>query len=199
VLIYDEVLCGLRMGLAGAPAYTGVVPDLTAIGKALGGGLPLAAVGGRADLMEAALGLESTATIFQSGTFTENPLSIAAGSATLDFLETEPVLEVADAAGKAIRHGLRELLREFEVQGTVTGTRSIFQIHLGTDSVENRRDLLDSDREATRLFLLGLVSEQVLWPPIHPAVTSGVHTEDHVDRVLSAAEGVLAHFRHEWR
>jgi glutamate-1-semialdehyde 2,1-aminomutase len=193
ILVFDEVLCCLRMGLAGAPAYTGVTPDISTIGKALGGGLPLAAVGGRADLMEAALGLEGgSRRIFQSGTFTENPLSIAAGLATLDVVENEPVLETADIAGAAIRTGLTELLAEFGVQGAVTGTRSIFQVHIGVRSVENRREVLKSDLEATRLFLLALVCEGVLWPPIHPAVTSGAHSQDHVDRVLTAARDVLA-------
>jgi glutamate-1-semialdehyde 2,1-aminomutase len=193
VLIFDEVVCAYRMGLAGAPAYLEVVPDLATIGKAIGGGLPLAAIGGRADLMEATLGIESgDRQIFQSGTFTENPLSIAAGSATLDVLESEPVLERADAAGESIRSGLAELFAEFEIEAAVTGTRSVFQVHLGTSSVQNRRDLLRSDREATRLFLLALVAEQVLWPPVHPAVTSGVHDGSHVDRVLSAAQRVLA-------
>jgi glutamate-1-semialdehyde 2,1-aminomutase len=58
--------------------------------------------------------------------------------------------------------------------------------------VQNRRDILRSDREATRLFLLALVAEQVLWPPVHPAVTSGAHDGSHVDRVLSAAQRVLS-------
>jgi glutamate-1-semialdehyde 2,1-aminomutase len=170
-----------------------VVPDLAAIGKALGGGLPLAAVGGRADLMDATLGPDSGRRhIFQSGTFTENPLSIAAGMAALDVLENEPVLERADQAADAIREGLGQLLADSDVEGVITGAGSIFQLHLGTRSVENRRDLLASDREATRLFLLALVSEQVLWPPIHPAVTSGAHDLDDVDQVLSAAERVLA-------
>jgi glutamate-1-semialdehyde 2,1-aminomutase len=195
VLVFDEVVCAFRMGLAGAPAYLGVVPDLAAIGKAIGGGLPLGAIGGRADLMDATLGAASDHRIFQSGTFTENPLSIAAGAATLDVLESEPVLERADAAGESIRSGLAELLAEFEVEAAVTGTRSIFQLHLGTTSVRNRRDLLRSDREATRLFLLALVTEQVLWPPVHPAVTSGAHDAGHVDRVLSAAQRVLSRAR----
>ena len=115
VLIFDEVLCAYRLGLAGAPAHLGVDPDLAAIGKAVGGGMALAAFGGRADLMEAALSLEhghapdpERGHVFQSGTFTENPVAIAAGLAVLDVLESEPVLERADRAGELLRAGLAE-------------------------------------------------------------------------------------------
>jgi len=196
VLIFDEVVCALRMGLAGAPAYLGVTPDLSAIGKAIGGGLPLAAVGGRADLMEAALGLESAErTIFQSGTFTENPLSIAAGHAVLDVLESEPVLERADAAGEAIRIGLAAEFAAHEVEAAVTGCRSVIQVHFGATSVTNRRELLRSDLDTTRTFLLGMVAAGVLWPPVHPAVTSGAHREPDVQEVIAAARLVLERMR----
>jgi glutamate-1-semialdehyde 2,1-aminomutase len=196
VLIFDEVVCAFRMGLAGAPGYLGVAPDLSAIGKAIGGGLPLAGVGGRADLMEAALGPESgDRTIFQSGTFTENPLSIAAGIAVLDVLESEPVLERADRACDALRAGIDAAFAEAGVEAAVTGFRSVMQVHLGATSVTNRRELLRSDHEATRAFLLGMVAEGVLWPPVHPAVTSGAHADEDVDAVLAAARRLIGRMR----
>lgn len=192
-LIFDEVLCAYRMGLAGAPAYLGVVPDLATIGKAVGGGLPLAAVGGRADLMEGALGVEAgSRRIFQSGTFTENPLSIAAGMAALDVLESEPALERADRAAETIRDGLRRAFDSAGVRAAVTGCRSIFQVHLGADRVENRRDVIRSDRQSTAAFLLGMIAEGVLWPPIHPAVTSAAHSAESAAEVVAAAERVLS-------
>ena len=191
-LIFDEVLCAYRMGLAGAPAYLGVAPDLATIGKAVGGGMPLGAFGGRADLMEAALGPEAgDAKVFQSGTFTENPVSVAAGLAVLDVLEREPVLERADRAGELLRRGLQAEFDARDVPAVVTGTASILQAHFGASAVNNRRDVLRSDLAATREFLLGMVAHDVLWPPVHPAVTSGAHTEEDVERVLDAARAVL--------
>jgi glutamate-1-semialdehyde 2,1-aminomutase len=193
LLIFDEVVCAYRMGLAGAPGYLGVVPDLAAIGKAVGGGLPLAAVGGRADVMEAAMGHRAgDRRIFQSGTFTENPLSVAAGLAVLDVLESEPVLEHADRAGELIRNGLIDVFTSAGVRAAVSGCQSIFQVHLGTDRVSDRRDVVRSDLEATRAFLLGMLGEGVLWPPVHPAVTSGAHTPESAAAVVAAAERVLA-------
>jgi glutamate-1-semialdehyde 2,1-aminomutase len=211
VLIFDEVLCAYRLGLAGAPAWLGVTPDLAAIGKAIGGGMPLAAFGGRADLMETALGPgEENAgpraasadpaapgphprgQIFQSGTFTENPVAMAAGLAVLDVLESEPVLERADRAGELLRAGLRELLAAHGVIAAVTGTASIAQVHLGIERVENRRDVLRADAQGTRAVLLGMVAGGVLWPPVHPAVTSGAHTEEDIKRVMATVETVLS-------
>lgn len=196
VLIFDEVLCAYRMGLAGAPAYLGVTPDLTTIGKAVGGGMPLGAFGGREDLMAAALGGGATHKIFQSGTFTENPVAIAAGAAALDVLESEPVLERADAAGEALRRGLVRLFAERGVRAAVTGTASILQVHIGADRVTDRRDVLRSDREGTRRFLLDMVAHGVLWPPVHPAVTSAAHDADAVEAVLAAADALLDGPRH---
>jgi glutamate-1-semialdehyde 2,1-aminomutase len=192
LLVFDEVLSAFRLGLAGAPAYLGVTPDLATIGKAVGGGLPLAAFGGRADVMEAALGPDAGPhRIFQSGTFTENPVSIAAGLATLDVLETEPALERANRAGEALRCGLRRVVEEAGVHAAVTGVGSIAQIHFGANSVTDRRDVLTADVARAQDFMLGLVAKGVLWPPVHPAVTSAAHGEGEIDAVLSAARAVL--------
>jgi glutamate-1-semialdehyde 2,1-aminomutase len=193
LLIFDEVLCAYRLGLAGAPAYLGVVPDLSAIGKALGGGMALAAFGGRAELMEAALGPRAGAReIFQSGTFTENPLAIAAGLAVLDVLESEPVLARADRAGERLREGLKQQFAAHGVTAAVTGAASIAQVHLGIEQVRNRRDALRADAAATRAFLLGMVAGGVLWPPGHPAVTSGAHGDEDVRRVITTVGKVLS-------
>lgn len=191
-LIFDEVLCALRLGLAGAPGYLGVDPDLSTIGKAVGGGLPLAAVGGRADLMEAALGADAgERKIFQSGTFTENPVSVAAGMATLDVLETTDALVRADATAEALREGLRQLFEAGGVTAAVTGLGSIVQVHMGATEVSNRRDILRSDFERTREFLLRLVSRGVLWPPVHPGLTSAAHDQRDIDQVIEAGRVVL--------
>lgn len=197
VLIFDEVVTCYRMGLAGAPAYLGVVPDLSAIGKAVGGGMPLSAMGGRAELMEAVLGIDSVMNgkrIFQSGTFTGNPVSLASGLATLDVLEREPVLERIDALGDRLRTGLQGALARQGLLGHVTGTRSIFQLHLTETVPRSRREALQGDLERLRLFLLGMVTRGVLWPPIHPGVTAYTHGDDDVDAVIEAAEELAALF-----
>ncbi len=188
VLIFDEVLCAYRLGLAGAAAWLGVTPDLAAIGKAIGGGMPLAAFGGRADLMEAAL----PDAIFQSGTFTENPVAMAAGLAVLDVLESDDVLERADRTGELLRAGMSDLLAAHGIVAAVAGAASIAQVHFGVEEVRNRRDVLRADAQTAHAFHLGMVAEGVLWPPGHPALTSGAHTEKDVELVLGAAGRVLS-------
>jgi glutamate-1-semialdehyde 2,1-aminomutase len=197
LLVFDEVVTCYRMGLGGAPSYLGVTPDLSALGKALGGGFPLAAMGGSAQVMETVLGEESfhnRKRIFQSGTFTGNAVSVAAGHAVLTVLEQEPVLETIDALGERLRRGLQQLFDAYGVHGQVTGDRSIFQLHFTERPPRSRRDIVAGDLEGLRLFLLGMVAEGVLWPPIHPGVTAYSHTPEQIDRSLAAAERLLPLF-----
>jgi glutamate-1-semialdehyde 2,1-aminomutase len=191
LLVFDEVVTAFRLGLAGAPGYLGVTPDLTCIGKAVGGGLPLAAFGGRADVMEDVLGLADGHHMFHSGTFTANPLSIAAGMATLDVLEREPVLEQIDGLGAALRRGLAEVCRRHRL-GHVTGVGSVLQLHLTELAPHNRRDVLAGDLELLADVLLGVCANGVLWPPIHPAVLCAAHNDADVDRVVEAVDQALS-------
>jgi glutamate-1-semialdehyde 2,1-aminomutase len=191
-LIFDEVVCAYRLGLAGAPAYLDVVPDLSAIGKAIGGGMPVGAFGGSAELMELALGAGAAERkIFQSGTYTENPLAMAAGHAVLDVLEHEPILECANQTGDLLRRGLAECFASRDVEATVTGVASIAQVHFGASQVENRRHVVRANVAAAQAFQLGMVVGGVLWPPGHPALTSGAHTIADIDRVLTTADAVV--------
>ncbi len=193
VLIFDEVVTGLRLGTAGAPGYLGVTPDLSCIGKAIGGGLPLSAVGGRADIMEAVLGASAHARgshIFHSGTFTGNPVSLAAGMAVLDVLEREPVLEHIDWLGGRLRSTLQEVLDSHGL-GHMTGLGSIFQLHFTEAPPRNRREILAGDLALLSAVLLGLCAHGILWPPVHPGVVAYGHTESDVDRSASGLETVL--------
>jgi glutamate-1-semialdehyde 2,1-aminomutase len=190
LLVFDEVVTAFRLGLAGAPAYLGVTPDLSCIGKAVGGGLPLAAFGGRADVMEDVLGLAAGHHMFHSGTFTGNPLSIVAGMATLDVLEREPVLEHIDRLGAELRDGLDDVCRRHRL-GHVTGVGSVLQLHLTEQAPHNRRDVLAGDLELLTDVLLGVCANGVLWPPIHPAVLCAAHTDADVVRVVEAVDRAM--------
>jgi glutamate-1-semialdehyde 2,1-aminomutase len=195
VLIFDEVVTCFRMGLGGAPAYLGATPDLSAVGKALGGGMPLAAMGGRADIMEGVLGkgsVEAGRRIFQSGTFTGNPICLVSGLATLEVLEREPVLERIDALGNRFRTGMQAALDRHGLAGHMTGVGSIFQLHLTEGPPRSRREILRGDLERLRLFLLAMVARGVLWPPIHPGMTAFAHEESDIDAAIERSEAVAA-------
>jgi glutamate-1-semialdehyde 2,1-aminomutase len=147
--------------------------------------------------MEAVLGAESHHNgrhIFQSGTFTGNAVSMCAGLAALSVLETEPVLETIDALGNRFRDGLRRLFDAFSVPGKITGVASIFHVHFADSTPRTKRDIVAGDMEQTRLFLLGLIAEGVLWPPIHPGVTGYAHTPELIDESLAAAERLMPLF-----
>ncbi len=190
VLIYDEVVTGLRLGRGGAAKWFGVSPDLTCLGKAIGGGLPIAAFGGRVDLMEGALGLGAAATghrVFQSGTFSANPLSLAAGRVVLDRVAAEDPSPRLDRSAARLRAGLDAALAAHGVAARTTGSASIFQLHFASEEPRHRRDILAADIPTLHAFLLGLMAEGVFWTPIHPGLTCVAHTEDEIDGAIAAA------------
>ena len=190
VLIFDEVVTGLRLGTAGAPGYLGVTPDLTCLGKAIGGGLPLSAIGGRADIMDAVLGPSARARVFHSGTFTGNPLSLAAGMAVLDVLEREPVIEHTNRLGLKLLTTLQKVL-DSHGMGRMSGFGPIFQLHFTNSTPRNRRDVLAGDGELLAAVLLGLCANGMLWPPVHPGIVAYGHTETDIDRLATVLDSVL--------
>lgn len=194
VLIFDEVVTGLRLGSGGASSHFGVAPDLICLGKAIGGGMPIAAFGGRADLMEGALGLDAARNgtrIFQSGTFTANPMAIAAGNVVLErFRGGGPVARL-DALADRLRAGLDGLFAHHGVAARTTGAASIFQVHFTETPPRNRREILAGDMTALHAFLLGLIAEGILWTPVHPGLTCLAHTDMQIDEVIVAAGRVL--------
>lgn len=194
VLIFDEVVTGLRLGRGGAAAHFGVTPDLTCLGKAIGGGMPIAAFGGRADLMEGGLGVDAARAgrrIFQSGTFTANPMALAAGSVVLDVFLAEDRAARLDALAIRLRAGLDSVFEAHGVAARTTGAASIFQVHFRDPAPRNRREILAADLNALHAFLLGMLAEGVLWTPTHPGLTCLAHTETDVDSVVAAAGRVV--------
>jgi glutamate-1-semialdehyde 2,1-aminomutase len=192
VLIFDEVVTGYRMGPGGAAAWYGITPDLLTLGKSMGGGLPLAAFGGRADLMDGALAGPPERRIFQSGTYVENAIAVAAGHAVLDELADRPdAMDAMNELGEQLRTGIASALSEAGVPGTVTGTGSLLHFHLGASQVTNRREVLRSDLEMTRLAQLALVAGGVLWLPLHPAALSLAHTPRDVQDALAILREAL--------
>jgi glutamate-1-semialdehyde 2,1-aminomutase len=194
VLIYDEVVTSLRLGRGGAAAHFGVAPDLTCLGKAIGGGLPIGAFGGSADLMEGSLGLDALGRgtrIFQSGTFTGNAMSIHAGMAILKIFLAEDIAPRLNELAARIRSGLDSVFREAGIAACTTGGASIFQLHFSAQPPRHRREILAADIAGLQAFLLGMIAEGVLWTPVHPGLTCAAHTDADVDAVIAAATRVV--------
>jgi glutamate-1-semialdehyde 2,1-aminomutase len=197
LLIFDEVITGFRIGLGGAAAHFGFAPDLHCFGKAAGGGFPIGVFGGRRDVMEAVVtpvpgDPHAAETIFQSGTFSGAPPTMAAGLTMLRELEETDAIAVADARAEAVRAGWRQIVDELDLAAQVTGMSSWLGLAFMNRPIRTRRDSIDADRARARAFSLGLLLGGVYLAPSHPGFVSAAHTEEDVSRVLETSAKVLA-------
>lgn len=193
VLIYDEIVTAFRLaGMGGAAAHYGVAPDLDCFGKPIGGGFPIGAFGGRKDIMEATCNpaADPELKIFQSGTFTGNPIAMTAGLACLTELEKKDYGYI-DNLGEKMRAGLREIARSERVEMQITGMCSVFMPHFTSEPIRNNRDKIKGDAAKQREFCLGMIVNGVYLPPMHAGAICFAHSEEDVDQVLNIAEKVL--------
>ncbi|MBA3420843.1 MAG: aspartate aminotransferase family protein [Thermoleophilaceae bacterium] len=163
VLIFDEVI-SFRVAHGGAEGHYGVRPDLTCLGKAIGGGFPLGVVGGRAEVMELFDPSGGQPRVPHPGSYNANPVSLVAGSASLELL-TEEAVDRLNENGDALRRGLRAAFGEAGLAVQVTGLGSLFGIHFLRHPVRSYRDTLASDKGLRHRLFLGLVAEGVLIDP----------------------------------
>ena len=189
VLIFDEVISGFRLAKGGAQELCGVRPDLTCLGKVIGGGLPVGAYGGRADLMDQ---LAPRGSVYQAGTLSGNPLAVAAGLATLQLLEEAPPYERLERLGARLEHGLRVALRGRV--GCVQRIGSILTLFFGVDRVRDYDDALRADTGRFERFFRAMLAEGFWLPPsqFEAWFLSAAHTEQEVDATAEAAARAMA-------
>jgi glutamate-1-semialdehyde 2,1-aminomutase len=195
LLIFDEIVTNFRLALGGATEYFGITPDLVTLGKILTAGYPGSGFGGRKDIMDSVVTPSSgiwdlKEQIFQSGSFSGNPISMTAGVAVLEQLEKKETYSHLKALADQMWAGFDELAKSTDQQMLVTGVGSMFQIHFGVDRLENKRDALKLDKAKEKEFHLGLVANGIL-ASAHPLFLSAAHTAEDVDAMLSACEKVL--------
>lgn len=184
LLIFDEVITGFRLSLGGAQTFYGVVPDLTTLGKVIGGGFPIGVVGGRRDLLET---VAPRGGVYQAGTFNGSPVSLAAGMATLDVLERERVLERLNAVGDGLRAALSDIVEDLGLGYSVVGIASIFKIFFG-DLPKNYVEALRCDKAGYFAFFRRMLKAGVFLPPsqFETNFLSDAHTEDVINETLEA-------------
>ena len=192
LLIFDEVI-SFRVARGGAQELYGIRPDLTTLGKVIGGGLPVAAFGGRADVMEL-LDPRRPGFLPQAGTLNGHPLGMAAGVATLALLTPEVYAEL-DRRGERTREGLRALFAEHEIPAQVTGVSSLMQIHFTPEPVRSSRDVQRTDARRRKEFVLGLCNHGVLLNSRGMAALSTPVGEAEIDEFLEAVDTVLTEAR----
>jgi glutamate-1-semialdehyde 2,1-aminomutase len=190
LLIFDEVMTGFRVARGGAQELYGIKPDLTCLGKIIGGGLPVGAYGGRRDLMEMVAPLGS---VYQAGTLSGNPLAMAAGIAQLKTLESPLIYEVLDKRTKLLAEGLRQLnSKKVPLQVvSVTGMLSVF---FTKSPVTDFASAQSSDTAIFAKVWRTLLQKGIYWPPsqFESAFVSAVHSKQDIDQTVKAFEESLA-------
>lgn len=187
--IFDEVMTGCRVARGGAQEKYGVVPDLTTLGKVIGGGMPLAAYGGRDDAMSRVAPL---GPVYQAGTLSGNPVAVAAGLATLERL-VPAVYEELERLGAMLQAGLEGALRETGTPGCVQRVGSMITVFFREGPVRNWSDAAGCDTKRFAAWHAGLLSRGVYWPPsqFEAAFLSAAHEEADIARTLDAARAAL--------
>ena len=189
VLIFDEVIA-FRIAYGGAQDYYGITPDLTCFGKVVGGGMPVGAFGGREDIMSMWDPSDGGAVVQHAGTFNGNPMTAAAGVATLENLTPEKY-EYLDQLGESLRTKLRALFAELEVPMGVTGVASLFALQFTPTEVTDYRTFATNDKNMLKIMFIGLLNEGFLMSNRCAGNVSTVHTEDDVDAFVNAVRNVL--------
>ena len=192
VLIFDEVITGFRVGWSGAQGLYGVTPDLTCLGKVIGGGLPVGAFGGRRSLMEQ---LAPAGPVYQAGTLSGNPLSVAAGLATLQTVrETRDAYVRLDALGALAEAQLRDAVMAAGVPACVNRVGSLLTLFFGLEEVRDYASARRADTARFARFFRGMLAEGMYLPPsqFEAMFLSLAHTEEHIARFGRAARKVLA-------
>lgn len=183
--VFDEVVTGFRLAPGGAQEVFGLDPDLTMLGKVLGGGLPVGAVAGPAELMDR---LAPTGEIFQAGTYASHPHAMAAGAACLDALDADVYDELAETA-RTLQQGLEEAARDAGVTAAVPRADTILSVFFRGSPPQDFDETHDSDTEAFARFHRTLRASGVLVPPspFEAWFPSVAHTSREIDRTLEAA------------
>ncbi|KXS41820.1 MAG: glutamate-1-semialdehyde aminotransferase [Methanolobus sp. T82-4] len=184
VLIFDEVITGFRLGMGGAQEYYGVTPDMTTLGKIVGGGMPIGVFGGKKEIIEM---VAPSGSVYQAGTFSGSPTSVAAGLAVLDVLEKENVHEKLGEAGDKVRSALTDIVADLNLDYTVSGISSMFKIFFG-DKPLDYQDVLKCDKEGYVKFFYKMLDSGIFIPPsqFETNFLSTAHTDEDIEKVLEA-------------
>jgi glutamate-1-semialdehyde 2,1-aminomutase len=190
LLIFDEVITGFRVASGGAQEREGVIPDLTVLGKVIGGGLPAAAYAGRRALMEQ---VAPAGDVYQAGTLSGNPLATAAGLATLRLLD-EPAYATLARRTEALARGLEEAVREAGVAASVASTTGLLTLFFAPEPPREYEEAKACDLDAYAAFCRGMLDRGIYLPPsqFEAWFPSLAHTEAHVERTIGAARETLS-------
>ncbi len=190
LLIFDEVITGFRLGMGGAQRKYGITPDITCLGKIIGGGLPVGAFGGRKEIMSMVAPL---GPMYQAGTLSGNPLAMAAGLATLRKLKEPGNYKKLRDLSRAMVEGIREIIRRAGIKAVVNSVDSMFTLFFADSAPVDYRTVLKSDTKKYSKFFENLLRAGIMFPPsqFEAVFLSLAHTERDIDRTLDAVYKAL--------
>ena len=197
VLIFDEVMTGFRLAYGGAQARFGVTPDMTTLGKIVGGGLPLGAYGGKAEIMDT---VAPVGPVYQAGTLSGNPVAVSAGLALLSLLREseQSIYQRLETVGERLAAGLREAARNVQVPVVVNQVGSMLTVFFTEASaVTDYTDAKTSDTQRFGVWFRGLLDRGIYWPPsqFEAAFLSAAMTDSDIEDLLKAARAAFAEVR----
>ncbi len=190
VLIFDEVMTGFRLARGGAQERYGVTPDLTTLGKIVGGGLPVGAYGGRKEIMEY---LAPLGPVYQAGTLSGNPLAMAAGLATLEIIDTPSRYELLENTGNLLGSGLTDAAASAGIAVTVNRAGSMFTVFFNSGPVIDYESASASDTVMFSRFFRAMLENGILFPPsqYEAGFISIVHDIEAITRTIEAARNAF--------
>ena len=186
LLIFDEVMTGFRVSLGGAQKLFGVTPDITCLGKIIGGGLPVGAYGGSREVMDH---ISPVGAIYQAGTLSGNPLAMAAGNVMLDLLSESNVYDLLEKKSKKLCDGLQKNVLELGIPAQFTRVGSIFSMFFTNQEIENFDTVKTCDTEFFKRYFNALLEEGVYiaTSQFEVGFMSAIHSDEEIDETIVAS------------
>jgi len=193
VLVFDEVMTGFRVAYGGAQELFGIEPDMTTLGKIVGGGLPLAAYGGRSEIMDHVM---PAGKVYQAGTLSGNPLATAAGAKTLELLRDDPPYEYLESLGKRLADGLLAAATKHGIAAQMQRVGSMMTLFFNPNPVVDWPSADRSNRQLFAKYFWGLIERGVYMPcsQFEALFFSRAHTIQDIDHTIQAAEDFFASY-----
>lgn len=191
VLIFDEVMCGFRVAHGGAQSLFGVMPDLTTIGKIVGGGLPLGAFAGKREIMQH---VSPAGKVYQAGTLSGNPIATAAGIAMLTALRDHPPYERLETLSQRLQTGLHDAASQANLDFSINRVGSMMTLFFNENKVTNWATASQCDTKKFAKYFWGMIEQGVYMPcsQYEALFVSNAHTEADIDKTINAAKAVLS-------
>jgi len=191
LLIFDEVMCGFRVALGGAQELYGIKPDLTALGKVIGGGLPVAAFGGSTKLMS---NMSPVGAVYQAGTLSGNPVAVAAGMTTLKLIQQPGFYDKLAASAARLAAGLTTAAKDAGIPFCADSVGGMFGLYFSETPPNNYAEMMAGNRERFNVFFHHMLDEGVYFAPaaFEAGFVSAQHSDAVIDETIAAARRVFA-------